>query len=93
MRLDPQSREMAPAIYQSLLLAKETLLTEGIEQTREKVINFYQKLPEFNLEYFEIADFETLEPISDVKKHKSIALCVARWLGGVRLIDNLIFNP
>lgn len=91
-RLDEQSRKTAPQIYQSLLFAKEALLKDGIEQTKEKVKNFYDQFPELKLEYFEIADMETLEPVTNVMDHKTIALCVAAWLGGVRLIDNIIFD-
>jgi pantoate--beta-alanine ligase len=40
------------------------------------------------LEYFEIADAETLQPIADFKQHKAVVACIAVQLGDVRLIDN-----
>jgi pantoate--beta-alanine ligase len=90
LRLDPESREKASLIFQSLLLAKNILWKEGIELTKEKIKDFYEKVPGFTLEYFEIADAETLQPVSEVSKSKEVAFCIAAWIGGVRLIDNLI---
>lgn len=92
MRLDQDSRKLAPKIYESLLLAKERLPLDGIELTKEKVKKFYESQPQFQLEYFEIADYETLQPASDVSGNKAIALCIAVFLGGVRLIDNMIIG-
>jgi pantoate--beta-alanine ligase len=47
------------------------------------------QFPEFNLEYFEIADFDTLESIKTYNPNKKVAFCIAIFLDGVRLIDNL----
>ena len=69
------------------------LLLEGNSPfiVKNKIEDFYNSNPEFNLEYYEIADFETLEPIIEFKKKRKTALIVAAHLGGVRLIDNKVF--
>jgi pantoate--beta-alanine ligase len=45
--------------------------------------------PEFNLDYFEIADETTLQPISKWSESKAPRAFVAVFLGNVRLIDNI----
>jgi len=50
----------------------------------------FAKRPEFELEYFEIAEIDGLQPISStVKKARAF---VATHLEGVRLIDNIALN-
>jgi pantoate--beta-alanine ligase len=91
-RLSKEARTLAPKIYESLNLAKTLLLADkDIIETHGKVVEFYKKNPEFELEYFEITDFETLESLTIFNKNKKTALVIAAFLGGVRLIDNLVF--
>jgi pantoate--beta-alanine ligase len=87
-RLSIQNRPIAAKIYEALQLAKKALLAEGIENTQKTVKKFLKQYKELELEYFEIADGETLEPVSNVKEHNQVALCIAVYLDGVRLIDN-----
>jgi pantoate--beta-alanine ligase len=44
----------------------------------------------FVVDYFEIADIETLLPVQNWKDAPGIIACVAAFLGPVRLIDNMI---
>jgi len=90
-RLNSAKRQIASKIYQSLQLAVKLLHTEGVEKTKAEIETYYKQLPDFRLEYFEIADAETLQPVTIVKEHKRIVLCIAAYLDGVRLIDNILF--
>jgi len=90
-RLSPVKRQIASKIYQSLQLAVKLLHSEGVEKTRTEIEAYYNQLPDFQLEYFEIADAETLQPVTIVEEHKRIVLCIAAYLDGVRLIDNILF--
>jgi pantoate--beta-alanine ligase len=45
--------------------------------------------PEIRLEYFEVADSENLKPLNDVNESARPILCIAAFIGEVRLIDNM----
>lgn len=91
-RLSPEARVSAPKIFQSMLLG-EKLLLDGNSSfvVKNKVLDFYRASPEFELEYYEITDYETLESIDDRNEKRKTAIVVAAHLGGVRLIDNYVF--
>lgn len=89
MRIPPEKREAAGKIYQALLAGKEAVLEQGIDHAREKVKGFLSQYPDLEMEYFEIVDSETLKPVKNVKEHRQVALCIAVYLAGVRLIDNI----
>lgn len=91
-RLSNEARDLAPKIYQSLKLGEKLLLAgESTESVKSKVSEFFLNFPEFELEYYEITDFESLESISERSLKRKTAIIIAAHLGGVRLIDNHIF--
>ena len=90
--LTPEERELAPALHQALTLAHD-LLTEGqsTAQAKAAVTGFFTGNPNFRLEYVEIANADTLQPVGEVLAPGQTAICLAVQLGKVRLIDNLVF--
>ena len=52
----------------------------------------FEKAPEFDLEYFEIADVDSLVPTLMKDPEKKYRAFIAAQIGGVRLIDNLELN-
>lgn len=91
-RLSPEARALAPQIYKVLNLAKEKLQAGASVSEMQVIVNqHFTVFPEFELEYFEAADFDTLLPIETKIADGKTALCVAAFLGGVRLIDNIVF--
>ncbi len=91
-RLSPEARALAPQIYKALNLAKEKLQSgASVIEMQIAVNEHFANYPEFELEYFEAADFDTLLPIETKIADAKTALCVAAFLGGVRLIDNIVF--
>lgn len=91
LRLSPEYRSLANRIITVLNYAGDMIqLGESIEYTKKKTTDFMAKFPAFQLEYFEIADAETLHPLSVVSSGQSIALCIAVYLENIRLIDNII---
>lgn len=92
VRLSPEQRALAPAIHQTLQVAKE-MLKEGIEP--EDIEHFAMgRLLEARLrpEYFEVVDGHTLLPVEFPAASPLIVACTAVWAGDVRLIDNLILK-
>lgn len=91
-RLSAEARALAPKIFESLKLG-EQLLLEGnsIEIVKNEIIDFYKNYPAFELEYYEITNFETLESTTEYNQKNKTAIIIAAHLGGVRLIDNYIF--
>ncbi|RYU95364.1 pantoate--beta-alanine ligase [Emticicia agri] len=92
MRLSAEARALAPHIYQLLLLAKERLQHGELSaDTKVFAAGYFKKTPEFELEYLEIADFDNLAPVEQAQEPGKTAICIAAFLGGVRLIDNIVF--
>ncbi|MFN7116923.1 MAG: pantoate--beta-alanine ligase [Saprospiraceae bacterium] len=88
-RLTLEFRQQAPAIYQTLLYARQSIGNgHSPQEVQQQAL---EKLTQAGLkpEYFEIVDRETLLPIERFNEAKKIIACVAAWAGEVRLIDNL----
>ena len=92
VRLSPEQRSRAPRIYETLVKARSMYPVSSINEVKQDVIKSIGNEPLMDLEYFEISDTETLEPITDKKPEKAVVACIAVYMGDVRLIDNMIFN-
>ncbi len=91
-RLDQEERALAPLIFQLLNEAKDQLRSgESVKATKQHVREKFAAQPAFRLEYFEVADANSLQPVGARQPDGQTALCVAANLGGVRLIDNVVF--
>jgi pantoate--beta-alanine ligase len=88
--LDPEQRKQALVLYRSLLQVKK--LIDAGERDAAKLIAAgraeFIKAPAVRLDYFEIVDSESLDPVSDISDRALIA--VAAFVGTTRLIDNLL---
>lgn len=92
VRLSPSARAIAPKIYESLLLAKNQLSSgDTVSDTKAVIEKYFSNYPEFKVEYFEICNFETLESLEMRAEPTKTAICIAAFLDGVRLIDNIVF--
>lgn len=91
-RLTAPQRTLAPLLYQALQKAESLLAATDFTQIQKEVADLLATEPSFKLEYFEIADGQTLEPLQQYSPEKSIALCIAAFLGDVRLIDNILIE-
>lgn len=91
-RLTETELTIAPHIYRILTEAKEKMLNGGnVEEVKNEATLAFSQIPEFTLDYFEVTDLNTLLPITAIKEDKTNTICVAVFLGAVRLIDNIIF--
>jgi len=88
--LTDEERIIARTLYTSLLLAKENLL-KGISPLKVKsdIHKHFDRIAGINLEYFEIVDSATLQNIELINSTSEVSLCIAAYVGKVRLIDNM----
>ena len=85
-RLSAKARAIAPKIHEILLKSASLMKTLSISQVKGYVESEFKMRKEFTLEYFEIVDAITLQPVKVKGENKTVG-CVAVWLDGVRLID------
>jgi pantoate--beta-alanine ligase len=89
LRLSEDQRKIAPIIFRTLLFIKEDFDSGKYDQLKETAKQ-HLELKGFKVDYVEIADAVTLQPIKNAT-NKSVAL-IAATLDNVRLIDNLMLN-
>ncbi len=59
---------------------------------KQNAIDRLNAIPEFQLDYFEIADGSTLQVAKNKSKPSIIVACTAVYLANIRLIDNIILK-
>lgn len=91
-RLTSLHRVQAPFIYKTLKTAKEKFGTESANRVVEWVQSQFKENEHLILEYFLIADSETLKPVKRKLKMKRYRAFIAVYAGDVRLIDNIPLN-
>lgn len=91
-RLDATQREIATCLYKALQQAADALTLTPIKDIKQNVADYLHTKAQVELEYFEIADAVTLQPLQNVEGLEEAALCIAAFVGPVRLIDNLVVN-
>lgn len=91
-RISDTGLDKATFLYQVLLQAKELFQEGDIAKVNQFVESQFKNNTNFDLEYFTIADEDTLKVAnSNVAGHKYRGFLVAH-IEGIRLIDNLSFN-
>ena len=91
-RLTLQERNEAGIIYKILKEAKEKFTNTSVEETTQWVYNEFDKHKEFTLEYFEIADEETLTTCTQKNKNIKYRAFIAVFVNNIRLIDTISLN-
>jgi len=91
-RLTLQQKEEAGVIYKILNGAKAKFVNNSAKKTAEWVTNEFEKNKNFTLEYFEIADEETLSTCTRKVKNKKYRAFIAVFINNVRLIDTISLN-
>jgi len=89
MRLTASQRKKAVLLSQALLLAKK-LADQGEKLSRIKqfVQNLFIGDPEYQFEYFEVVDTNSLQLLEDLSQSDDRTACIAVHVGEIRLIDN-----
>lgn len=87
VRLSAHQRQIAPNIHR--ILEESTSWDKPLPETRCQVIDAINAYPEMEVEYYEIVDAATMQPIASWEESDSPVGCVTVYLGDVRLIDNI----
>ncbi|MEQ8323642.1 MAG: pantoate--beta-alanine ligase [Vicingaceae bacterium] len=93
MLLSESEKTSALALYDCLVYARSLVRETSMNKIKQKVVDRFKNSTDPRLEYFEIVDGETLEPVISAEAHSQIVALIAAYLGKVRLIDNLILIP
>jgi pantoate--beta-alanine ligase len=87
--LTAAQREIAPVLWRALRNAVDSI-ERGERRAaaiREAAIETFAQWREARVEYFEVADPDTLQPVERVQG--PVLVAGAMWLGSTRLIDNI----
>lgn len=88
--LNPQQRRQAAILHRALMRV-QTLADRGEHSTKAMVEAGKEVMaeePTVRLDYFEIVDPDTLDPVDDISRGALVA--VAAFVGSTRLIDNIV---
>jgi len=90
--LNPKQRLSAALISQTLFKSKDLIKSKTLPELKLWVQSTIDTNPELKVEYFEIVDDTSLQPISKWEEDSDKIGCIAVKVGSVRLIDNIKYN-
>lgn len=90
--LTKEERKQALSIFSSLKGAKEIISNGVINATivKRRIVDELNLMNLLKVDYIEIVDMETLNPVNEIKENTLIA--IAAYVGKTRLIDNVIIR-
>lgn len=88
----PVYRAEAPRIYRALQEAGIESAVSAPETVKQHVIEKINSAGLLKVEYFEIVDEMTLQPVTSWEQEGVKVGCIAVFAGSVRLIDNIVFE-
>lgn len=92
VRLTPSQRQIAPAIYKALVASIDYAKSHSVKETKQHVIDEINAQPEMEVEYYEIVDSLTMQPINNWDDSNCPVGCITVYCGEVRLIDNIKYT-
>ncbi len=91
MRLTADERNTAGIIFAQLNYIKNNL-NQPFEQLKQQTTSAILNAGFNKIDYIEICNAITLEPITETHEGQLIVVLIAAFLGNVRLIDNLVIS-
>ncbi len=91
-RLNEGQRKNAAFINQILAASKNKAHLLSVEQTEQWVIASLNKIEHLQVEYFQIVNQQTLQPINNWQENCDKIGCIAVYCGEIRLIDNIKYS-
>lgn len=91
-RLSPDRREESKLIYELLQWVKSNFSSYAIGELKQMALQKLSKYPDFEVDYFEIAEEHNLRSANTKTKGVPYRAFIAVVVDGVRLIDNMSLN-
>ena len=91
-RLSPERREESKLIYELLQWVKSNFSSYAIGELKQMALQKLSKYPDFEVDYFEIAEEHNLRSANTKTKGVPYRAFIAVVVDGVRLIDNMSLN-
>jgi len=88
-RMTIGERDVASGIYDVLMYTKANAGKLPVKKLILLAIKRLNEIPGFRVEYLDIVHSQTLEPLHDWDDRVHALVCVAGYLGDIRLIDNM----
>lgn len=90
VRLSSEERNIALVLITSLRKAKKALLeSRSWYVIQQQIFRDFESMPTVNLEYFELVHPESFMAYEKFDASQKSTICVAAYIGEIRLIDNL----
>lgn len=90
-RLTPNQRKNAPIIAATLAKSIIFAAQNSVQDTIRYVVDTLNEVEEMEVEYYQIVDANTLQPINAWSDTARAVGCIALFCGEVRLIDNITY--
>ncbi|MDR2980126.1 MAG: pantoate--beta-alanine ligase [Bacteroidales bacterium] len=90
-RLSPEQFVLAGEIFR-ILNASTQIQPLTVQNIREFVMREINNITEFRLDYLEIVDATTLQPVESLDEHEGVFGCIALYINEIRLIDNIRYK-
>ena len=91
-RLSASEKETAVKISKALFASQKMVNEKSLSEVKQWVIQQINEDPILQVEYFEIVDSYTLQPVSNWSDSENIHGCITVYCGEVRLIDNIKYK-
>ncbi|WP_066632211.1 pantoate--beta-alanine ligase [Labilibacter marinus] len=91
-RLSNAHRKESALISETLFESKELMTAKNIKEVINFVVEKINESALLEVEYFNIVDGNSLQPLDDWSQSEYIVGCIAVFADEVRLIDNLIYK-
>lgn len=92
--LSEAERQIAPTIFKALKDSVEYAKTHTVKETHDHAVSEINAVDGLDVEYFEIVDGDTLQPVSDWSDSDYVVGCITVYCGArpVRLIDHIRYK-
>lgn len=91
-RLSAEERKIAALIPKMMKEAVELIKQKGIDAAKQFIIQEVSEVKEMNLDYYEVCNADTLEPMTEFNSKQQTVSLIAVFVGNIRLIDNWMVN-